>query len=53
MHRTIDEESGRMGLELDEYMEYYNHTHPHASLGYRTGLLHSCTRHLEDSVRFE
>ncbi|NWF96440.1 MAG: hypothetical protein HXY34_09910 [Candidatus Thorarchaeota archaeon] len=43
LHCTIDEESGRMGLELDEHMEYYNHTRPHASLGDRTVLLHSCT----------
>lgn len=36
VHRTITEESVRMGLGLDEYVEFYNHTRPHASLGNRS-----------------
>ena len=36
LHRTIGDESERMGKELDEYIEYYNRERPHTSLGYRT-----------------
>jgi transposase InsO family protein len=36
LHRTIDEETGRMGMGLDEYIVFYNHDRPHASIGHRT-----------------
>ncbi|MHA1772273.1 MAG: integrase core domain-containing protein [Candidatus Thorarchaeota archaeon] len=32
VHRTIDEERERIGLGLEEYIEYYNTERPHASL---------------------
>ena len=32
VHRTIDEERERLGLELEEYIEYYNNERPHTSL---------------------
>ncbi|MCF2138369.1 MAG: DDE-type integrase/transposase/recombinase [Candidatus Thorarchaeota archaeon] len=32
VHRTIDEERERLGLCLEEYLEYYNKERPHTSL---------------------
>ena len=32
LHRTIDEERERLGVELEEYIRYYNNERPHTSL---------------------
>ena len=48
VHRTIDEERERLGLELEKYVEYYNNERPHTSLlGRAPGELYWSARRIE------